>query len=524
MHHPSTPWLEGEQGKFLHDFERFIDYSNRVWANRAPGTVGPIAFRLLKAACEVRWNKNFFRYPYELQFLWKAGRALARLLDGEIPLPGTRAPWKQWRWRPSRAVNGHARSSRSARSSRRPGGPPEAALRAGIDPVAAVAARSSCRGSEAAPRCHRVAAAALHAPHYYAARAVPELRTFSLSRKSLASPAIIRRGAVLAGFVLVERLLLPVATWAFFRHSLAQQITLALAASAVFSARTFLQHAFRARTEVNLLERVAGRLIGGDVLRADVLRDEDARAELGQAMYHGAQNVSIVIPQLLADILAAPVLALVVIAREPPRLVALVVGMVIAIGAILLRSRRSIERALATAWSAQIEAYGAFMDALEGRLEIVASGRRLPFLEEMQARCAAWGKAGARVAAGALVSGKLPLLAVAALAAGVIGLATVGGREALGITTADIALLASMTPALSGVAQEVFALARSKRWMDVVASVLAEPLLGVGGQEAPPRAPATIAFEGVSFTYEGAAYPALRDLSFTWGPEPILRR
>jgi hypothetical protein len=88
----------------------------------------------------VRWNKNFFRYPYELQLIWKAGRALARLLDGEIPLPGTRAPWKQWRWRPSRAVNVHARSSRSARSTRRPGGPPEAAVRAGIDPAAAVAA------------------------------------------------------------------------------------------------------------------------------------------------------------------------------------------------------------------------------------------------------------------------------------------------------------------------------------------------------------------------------------------------
>ncbi len=141
MHHPSTPWLEGEQGKFLHDFERFIDYSNRVWANRAPGTVGPIAYRLLKAACEVRWNKNFFRYPYELQFIWKAGRALARLLDGEIPLPGTRAPWKQWRWRPSRAVNGHGhddRPSRSTRSTRLPGGTAEAALRAGVGPAAAV--------------------------------------------------------------------------------------------------------------------------------------------------------------------------------------------------------------------------------------------------------------------------------------------------------------------------------------------------------------------------------------------------
>jgi hypothetical protein len=99
MHHPITPWLEGKQGRFLHDFERFIDYSNRVWANRAPGTVGPAAFLLLKAACSLRWNTNFFRYPYELQFIWKAGRAISRFFDGEIPLPGPRAPWKQLRWR-----------------------------------------------------------------------------------------------------------------------------------------------------------------------------------------------------------------------------------------------------------------------------------------------------------------------------------------------------------------------------------------------------------------------------------------
>jgi radical SAM superfamily enzyme YgiQ (UPF0313 family) len=116
MHHPSTPWLEGEQGRFLHDFERFIDYSNRVWANRAPGTVGPIAFRLLKAACVVRWNTSFFRYPYELQLIWKAGRALARLREGEIPIPGPRPPWRRWRWRPTKAV--HERPSRPARGDR----------------------------------------------------------------------------------------------------------------------------------------------------------------------------------------------------------------------------------------------------------------------------------------------------------------------------------------------------------------------------------------------------------------------
>ncbi|HEY7355531.1 MAG TPA: radical SAM protein [Ktedonobacterales bacterium] len=102
MHHPHTPWLEGRRGKFLHDFEIVMQYTNRVWANKAPGTVGPISFNLLKAACALRWKIGFFRYPYELQAIWKMGRAVAKLLDGEIPLPGPRPSWKQHRWRPAR--------------------------------------------------------------------------------------------------------------------------------------------------------------------------------------------------------------------------------------------------------------------------------------------------------------------------------------------------------------------------------------------------------------------------------------
>ena len=58
MHHPHTPWLEGRRGKFLHDFEIVVQYSNRVWANKAPGTIGPHpvcpAQSLLRAALEDR--------------------------------------------------------------------------------------------------------------------------------------------------------------------------------------------------------------------------------------------------------------------------------------------------------------------------------------------------------------------------------------------------------------------------------------------------------------------------------------
>jgi ABC-type transport system involved in cytochrome bd biosynthesis fused ATPase/permease subunit len=335
----------------------------------------------------------------------------------------------------------------------------------------------------------------------------------------LVTRTIVRRGAIVAAMVLLERLLLPVAARSLFRNDLSQQISLACAAGAVFSARIFVQHAFRARTEINLLERISARLIGGDVLRANALRDEDARAELGQGMYHASQNLSTVLPQLVANALAALVLAGVVVAHEPARLVGIVAGVAVAAGVLLFAGRRSMERALASAWTAQQEAFASFMDALEGRLEIVAAGRRVPFMIEMRARGAAWGKAAARVAAGALVSSKLPLLVIAAAA---VALAVGGGQKALGVTTADIALLASMTPAFSGLAQDLFTLARTERWMGVVARVLAEPALGTGGTEAPPPAAATIAFEGVSFSYPGAPNRALRDLSFTWRDERVL--
>ena len=336
----------------------------------------------------------------------------------------------------------------------------------------------------------------------------------------LVTRTIVHRGAIVAAMVLLERLLLPMAARSLFRNDLSQQISLACAAGAVFSARIFVQHAFRARTEINLLERISARLIGGDVLRANALRDEDARAELGQGMYHASQNLSTILPQLVANALAALVLASVVVAREPPRLVGIVVGVAVAAGVLLFAGRRSMERALASAWTAQQEAFASFMDAMEGRLEIVAAGRRVPFMIEMRARGAAWGKAAARVAAGALVSGKLPLLVIAAAA---VALVAAGGRHALGVTTADIALLASMTPAFSGLAQDLFTLARTERWMGVVARVLAEPALGTGGTEAPPPAAATtIAFEGVSFSYAGAPNRALRDLSFTWRDERVL--
>jgi ABC-type multidrug transport system fused ATPase/permease subunit len=348
------------------------------------------------------------------------------------------------------------------------------------------------------------------------------LRELLSVAKSLMTAAIARRGAILSSLALIERLLVPAAAWSFFRYGVTAQMVLVFAAGVVFSSRTFLQQAFRARTEIDLLQLMASRLIGGDVLRADLLRDEDERAELGQAMYHAAENVSVGLPLLLADGLAAPALAMIVLAKEPSKLIGLTIAMTVAAGGGLFVARRPIERVLAVAWTAQQEAFTGFMNVLEGRLEVVASGHRVEFLAQMQARAAAWGKAGARVAAGTLVSGKLPFLLVATIAAGAIGLSSSRAHGAWWVTTADIALLASMTPAFTGIAQDLFALARTRRWMGVVARALSERPLAIGGPEAPPPLPATIAFDRVSFFYEGVETPALREVSFAWKKERVL--
>ncbi len=284
------------------------------------------------------------------------------------------------------------------------------------------------------------------------------LETLPLLHRLL-SPAIAHRGLVLSSLVLVERLLTPTATWALFERDLPAKLAFGLALGIVFAGRIFAQHTFKARTEADLLERLVSHLIDGDVLRANVLPDADARAELPHAVYNVTQVVAVDLPLLAADGVAAALLTILIVSSEPARLAGF---------------------AIAT-------------------------------------RARAWAAAGSRVAGEALVSNKLPLLAIAALSAA--GAAVLGPRwrGTLAVPTAELALLASMTPAFSGVAQKIFAVARGQRWLGLVASVLAEPQASAVETSAPPKLQVPIAFEGVSFRYDGKPYDALHEVTLTWG-------
>ncbi len=95
------------------------------------------------------------------------------------------------------------------------------------------------------------------------------------------------------------------------------------------------------------------------------------------------------------------------------------------------------------------------------------------------------------------------------------------GRAAVGVTTAELALLASITPAFSGLAQRTFSVARAERWMALVASALEEPRLRCEAMAPPPELPAPIAFEAVTFRYDGLARDALCGVSFVWRHERV---
>ncbi len=250
-----------------------------------------------------------------------------------------------------------------------------------------------------------------HATRMPAMRLTAALRDLRL----VSTRATARRGIALGALALSERLLAPATVWALFGSGLASKLGIGLMLSVVFTARTLAQRAWSARVEADLIDRTAASILQADVLSPDVLPGEDARTELVQATYYTSQSLTQTLPNLVSDALACVILATVLVAKEPARLVGLAAGLTVAGAATLAVSRRSVGRAVARVWEVQREVYEAFADALEGRLEIVASGLRAAFLGDLTRRTAAWGAAGIRLASATALSGRLPMLAIAGL-------------------------------------------------------------------------------------------------------------
>ncbi len=346
------------------------------------------------------------------------------------------------------------------------------------------------------------------------------LRAATRDYRILVTRDLVRRGAVVGALTLAQRVLAPVVAWTLFGRDFPAKLAVTAALTGVFAAHTLVQRSFVALAEAALFDRVGTAILHGDVLRATLLPDEDARAELLQAIYQTAQTLGQTVPNVMADALACVALAVMIVAVEPRRLVVVAAMLTFAAAGTLLFSRRSVERAVTRAWAVQTRVYEAFVNVIDGRLEIVASGLRPAVLRDLRAKTSAWGTAGVHVATAAALSGRLPMLVIAVLVA-VALVVSPAARHSAGGTLAEATLFASVTPAFAGVAQGMHALARAERWARVVARVL-----GARGCTAPPSGltrhaptlPASVTFEGVSFGYDGApgSRDALQDVCFSW--------
>jgi ABC-type transport system involved in cytochrome bd biosynthesis fused ATPase/permease subunit len=340
----------------------------------------------------------------------------------------------------------------------------------------------------------------------------------------LATASLGRRAALVAALALLERTLTPFLAWTLVQRTVREQIVFSLAFGAVFTVRNLVQRVVLARSEAELLERAAASVLAGDVLRADLPADQDIHLEASQAVYQTATVFSQTLPNLAADVAACVVLAVVVAWFEPAGLVAVAAAFTVLAAAALLISRRAVAGAVERAWSVKQRVYELFGDALEGRLEIVASGRRAAFMADFGRRTREWARAGVRVAGAAVLSGRLALAAVAGLVAAAL-FANGEVRSSLAVSLTDLALFASVTPAFAGVAQGVHAYARDERWLLLLARVVsgAKPAPHVAGRAA-PALPARVAFEDVSFRYDTDAGPreALSGVDFAWDGRGVL--
>ncbi len=318
---------------------------------------------------------------------------------------------------------------------------------------------------------------------------------------------------------LLERLFTPAGAWLAVEGSLLVKIVCVGSLGTLYSLRLYAQRLFVGDGEARIFEQVITSLARGDVLRQNPLPTEDARTELAQAVYHAANCVAQDAPNLVADCIASLVLACVVLALEPLRVVLLLVAVVAVATVALAWSSRRLRNAARQVWRAHQQVFLSLVDALEGRLELAAHGRTSEFLVEARRRTRELSAATRRTATATALSGRLPLLLIASAAATVLSIGMM--RNEIQLPAAHLALLAGAIPAFAGFGQGIHAIVRSAPWTESVVRLLRLPAERSSSKHPLPRLPATLALQGVTFSY-GPQGSALSNVDLRWEPGRVL--
>ncbi len=289
------------------------------------------------------------------------------------------------------------------------------------------------------------------------------------------------------------------------------------ALAALYAARAILRSTQRSAVQERLHAATAHALLGGDVLRASPLDDEDAQGAVLDGAVYGSRFVADIVPDLVADALVGIVIMAWFVAAQPFGVVAAsAVGLGAAAGAAIL-VRRTVRRHEDRAWRLHGPVVDDLLAMLSSRLELVANGREVAFLGDVKGRLAAWRRASLHADRLSMLVGRLPILAlVLGLAIGIW--AGASWKQMLeGRTALETALVVAGLPSFVGLARALHEVVR----VGTRVRALAEILEGARGEHARTghvlgEAPRRVDAEGAAFAYTSAGRVALSAASFSW--------
>jgi ABC-type bacteriocin/lantibiotic exporter with double-glycine peptidase domain len=271
----------------------------------------------------------------------------------------------------------------------------------------------------------------------------------------------------------------------------------------------------RVSAECDFHRAAARALLEGDVLSVPTRDLERVIFESN----HAARGLVVdLTPQLVADVVAAFLIAP-VLARAFPTRVLVVSGVALfAVLATLLVLRRFTERLQDQVLEAYQEVADTVLVAVDGRLELVARGGEAGFSTTLDRALSRYARLSSRAGFGSALLGRAPL-AIGVLVVGLIVLVDASSREAVAATAVAQALLvAAAMPPLLGVVFGLHQLARGRAQVRPLLEILRAPRradLARRGRGV-PALPASFEGEQVSFAYGAETARVLEKLSFAW--------
>jgi ABC-type transport system involved in cytochrome bd biosynthesis fused ATPase/permease subunit len=285
-------------------------------------------------------------------------------------------------------------------------------------------------------------------------------------------------------------------------------VATALAFGALTLVRAFVGSVAMGHVQAQLHVRIAESLLLRDLFRASPLEDADPEAALLDGIDVGARVGAALVPAVIGDAVAVPLVAVVLAHVLEPSLLAVGGVAVLAAAAVLLISRRITMTEAERAWDAQRPVTDRLVAILAGRLEIVGNGADGAMRAGVRAAAESWRLSVARFERASAVTGRLPLLLAALLVALVlVGRGTLPGKE----LALHAIVLAAALPPFAGVARGLHELTKCEVRVAPLARLLVEPKPEASSNAI--AAPRRVALEGATFRYAPALPDVLRAAS-----------